>query len=148
MSATTIDFATYWIWFMAAALLVGAELATGTFYLLAIAAATAVGGLVALAGASLTLQFMLTAASALVFAFAAHHWRIAKTQRGQQDSSLDVGQRVVPGNWDETGRTRAEYRGTTWDAVLLTPDTPRTAHMYIAEVRGSVLVLTDRPPAG
>lgn len=143
-----IDFASYWIWFMAAALLVAAEVLTGTFYLLAVAAAVAIGGLLALVGASLTWQFTLTAASALVLVFAAHHWRIAKGQRGQQDAALDVGQRVVPGAWDETGHTRAEYRGTTWDAVLATPDTPRAAHMYIAEVRGSVLVLTDRPPSG
>ena len=42
----------YWVWWVAAALLVGLELLLGTFYLLAVGIAFAVGGIVAWTGAS------------------------------------------------------------------------------------------------
>ena len=47
--------ADYWIWWVLAALLVAAELMTGTFYLLAAGVAFAVGGVAALAGDELPL---------------------------------------------------------------------------------------------
>jgi regulator of protease activity HflC (stomatin/prohibitin superfamily)/membrane protein implicated in regulation of membrane protease activity len=46
-----------WAWWIVAAVLVGAELLTGTFYLLAIGMAVAFGGVAAFAGASLPMQF-------------------------------------------------------------------------------------------
>jgi len=47
----------HWIWWIAATLLIGAELITGTFYLLAIGIAVALGGVVAWLGASIEAQF-------------------------------------------------------------------------------------------
>ena len=47
----------YWIWWIVAAVLVGAELITGTFYLLAVGVAFAFGGVAALLGAALPVQF-------------------------------------------------------------------------------------------
>src|SRR6266508_2030627 len=40
-----------WVWWILAAILIGAELLSGTFYLLAIGVAMALGGMVAFAGA-------------------------------------------------------------------------------------------------
>jgi hypothetical protein len=40
----------FWIWWIAAAALIGAELLTGTFYLLAVGSAAAIGGLAAWLG--------------------------------------------------------------------------------------------------
>ena len=42
----------YWIWWALAAVLVGAELVTGTFYLLAVGVAFALGGVAAWLGAA------------------------------------------------------------------------------------------------
>ena len=46
-----------WMWWIAAALLIGAELVTGTFYLIAVGIAVALGGVAAWLGAGLQWQF-------------------------------------------------------------------------------------------
>jgi len=46
----------FWIWWILAALLIGHELATGTFYLLAVGIAFGLGGVAAWLGASLPMQ--------------------------------------------------------------------------------------------
>ncbi len=51
--------ADYWIWWILAALLVAAELMTGTFYLLAVGFAFAVGGFTAISGVELPLQLVV-----------------------------------------------------------------------------------------
>jgi membrane protein implicated in regulation of membrane protease activity len=44
----------HWAWWIAAAVLVGAELVTGTFYLLAVGLAAAAGGIAAWLGAAVS----------------------------------------------------------------------------------------------
>ena len=58
--------ADYWIWWIAAALLVGLELATGTFYLLAVGVAFALGGVAAWLGASLPMQMTIGGTLAVI----------------------------------------------------------------------------------
>jgi membrane protein implicated in regulation of membrane protease activity len=136
-----------WIWWIAAALLIGAELLTGTFYLLAVGIAVALGGLVAWLGADLQLQFAVAGVLGVVLTIAAHRWRLARASPPPQ-ASLDVGQAVHVDTWNADGTARVAYRGSTWDAELATPDVPRTQTLYIVATRGSVLVLSDRrPPA-
>ena len=48
----------YWIWWIAAAVLAAAELVTGTFYLLTLGVAMAIGGIAAWFGAGLPMQFL------------------------------------------------------------------------------------------
>jgi len=48
----------YWIWWILAAVLIGAEMLTGTFYLLAVGIAFTLGGVVAWVGASLPMQLL------------------------------------------------------------------------------------------
>ena len=55
-----------WAWWIVAAVLVGAELLTGTFYLLAIGMAVAFGGVAAFAGASLPMQFTVAGVLGIV----------------------------------------------------------------------------------
>ncbi len=50
-----------WIWWICAAVLIGAELLSGTFYLLAVGVAVALGGVAAWVGASVPVQFGLPA---------------------------------------------------------------------------------------
>ncbi|MBS0327098.1 MAG: NfeD family protein [Proteobacteria bacterium] len=135
----------YWIWWIAAIVLVGAELATGTFYLLAIGIAFALGGVSAWLGATESTQLLLAGALSIAGLIAAHLWRRRHLESGAMPA-LDVGQAVRIRAWKPDGSARVEYRGTQWDGVLATPDTPRSATMYIVGTRGSILVLGAVPP--
>ena len=136
-----------WMWWISAALLIGAELVTGTFYLLAVGIAMALGGAAAWLGAALAVQFGVAGVLGVALTMLAHHWRLAQVTPPPQPS-LDVGQAVRVATWNADGTARVSYRGSTWDAELATPDVPRTETLYIVDTRGSVLVLSDhRPPA-
>lgn len=137
--------AAFWIWWALAGVLVGAELLTGTFYLLAVGIAFAVGGLAAWLGAGHALQLAVAAAIAVAGVFAAHRWR---TTRGRTPAETphDVGQLVAVKAWQPDGTARVAYRGTLWSAVTAAPDTPRADAMYIVAIRGSTLVIADRMP--
>lgn len=135
-----------WTWWIAAAILIGAELVTGTFYLLAVGIAVALGGVAAWLGASLPIQFAVAGVLGVALTIAAHRWRLARATPPLQPS-LDVGQAVHVDSWNADGTARVAYRGTSWDAELASPDMPRAATLYIVATRGSVLVLSDRRPS-
>ena len=135
-----------WIWWIAAAVLIGAELVTGTFYLLAIGVAVALGGVAAWLGASLQVQFGVAGVLGVALTIAAHRWRLARASPPLQPS-LDVGQAVHVRTWNADGTARVAYRGSTWDAELAAPEVPRTETLYVVATRGSVLILSDRRPA-
>ena len=65
----------FWIWWILAALLIGLELATGTFYLLALGIAFVFGGLAASLDASLPMQLIVGGALSAIALAAAHYWR-------------------------------------------------------------------------
>ncbi len=136
----------HWIWWIAAAVLVGAELVTGTFYLLAVGVAAAIGGVAAWMGAGLPLQYLIAGGLSLALTILAHQWRRRQPPPPAQDS-LDVGQTVHVQTWNPDGTARVAYRGTLWDAELAAPATPHADTLYIVATRGSVLVLSDRRPA-
>ena len=59
---------------------------------------------------------------------------------------LDVGQSVRVEAWQPDGSARVVYRGTRWNGVLASSETPRRHTMYIVATRGSTLVLgAERP---
>jgi membrane protein implicated in regulation of membrane protease activity len=130
----------YIVWWIMAAVLVGVELATGTFYLLAVGAAFFIGGLVAWIGLEGWIQFAVAAAASVAGVAAAHRWRKGHAQAPQMPGP-DIGQTVKVIEWRENGAARVHYRGTDWDAELATAQTPRQETMVIQEMRGSVLVL-------
>ena len=132
----------YWTWWLFAALLVGAELVTGTFYLLAMGVAVAAGGVAAWLGFSLEVQLVTAGVLSLVGTFLAHRWRMRRTLPAPQP--LDVGQAVRVLDWKEDGKARVAYRGTQWDAELAQPGGARAETMYIVGTRGSTLLVADR----
>src|SRR5216110_454812 len=81
----------HWIWWIAAAILIGAELVTGTFYLLAIGVAAALGGVAAWLGAGEPVQFAVAGVLGVVLTIVAHRWRLARATPPPQPS-LDIGQ--------------------------------------------------------
>jgi len=135
-----------WAWWIFAAVLVGAELLTGTFYLLAVGVAVALGGVAAFAGASLPVQFVVAGALGVALTMIAHRLRLSRATPPPQPS-LDVGQSVRIETWNSDGTARVNYRGTNWDAELAAPDVPHAATMYIVATRGSRLILSDRRPS-
>jgi membrane protein implicated in regulation of membrane protease activity len=132
--------ATYWIWWMLAAVLVGVELLTGTFYLLAVGLAFALGGAAALLGANLPLQLLVGGMFAVAGTIVAHRWRMRHAEPAPQ-RGLDAGQAVEVVAWHPNGTARVNYRGTQWDAELVAPDAPRAHTMYVVDTRGSTLVI-------
>ncbi|HQR12897.1 MAG TPA: NfeD family protein [Casimicrobiaceae bacterium] len=136
---------TYWTWWVLAAALVGTELFTGTFYLLALGVAFALGGLAAWLGADVSSQMLIAAAFAVAGTILAHQWRRLHALPPPQ-AGLDVGQEVQVLAWNDNGTARVNYRGTQWDAELAAPATARGQTMYIVDTRGSTLILAaDKP---
>jgi membrane protein implicated in regulation of membrane protease activity len=132
----------YWTWWILAALLVGAELVTGTFYLLAVGFAFAIGGVAAILGVSFPLQLVVAGVVALAATMVAHKWRGNRVP--PPTASLDVGQAVRVLGWKDDGSARVNYRGTQWNAELAEPGATRAETMYIVGTRGSTLLIADR----
>src|SRR5947207_8278142 len=65
----------FWIWWILAALLIGLELATGTFYLLAVGIAFGLGGVAVWIGAPLPMQMIIVGALSAIALFVAHYSR-------------------------------------------------------------------------
>jgi len=135
----------YWLWWILAVILIGAELVTGTFYLLAVGIAFALGGLAAVLGASQPMQLLTGGVLAVIGIVLAHHWRRRRGEPPPQPG-LDIGKRVHVEAWRPDGTARVVYRGTHWDGVLASPTTPRENTMYIVDTHGSTLVLGHEQP--
>jgi membrane protein implicated in regulation of membrane protease activity len=137
--------AAYWLWWILAGGLVAAELLSGSFYLLAVGVAFALGGVAAWLGASGEVQLAVAAVLAIAGIFVAHRWR-QKHATPAPEVPFDVGQAVEVQAWNDDGTARVAYRGSTWTAQPAAPDTPRAKTMYIVRMRGSTLVIADRRP--
>ena len=133
-------------WWIGAGVLVAAELATGTFYLLMIALGAVAGALAAHVGLGGTAQL---AAAAIVGggATALWHWRRAHAPRSapfqsNRDVNLDVGERVRVDAWGADRTARVSYRGTGWTVVYQGDGPPAPGEFAIAAVEGNRLVVT------
>lgn len=137
----------HWIWWIAGALAIGAELLTGTFYLLAVGIAILLGGVVAWLGQPVEMQFLAAGGLGVALTIAAHRLRVRRFEP-EPDAAFDIGQSVTVQSWKHDGTARVLHRGTLWDAELEGPEVAREGPLYISAMRGSVLVLSDRRPAG
>ena len=115
----------YWWWLLALALGI-AEMLTGTFYLLVLGVACALGGVAAWSGFGGTTQLLVTALCA--FAGWALLWRNRARARPAPGTSpgdtmrLDVGQSLRIDDWQEARRTVVRYRGAQWRVELAGDD--------------------------
>ncbi|AGW90631.1 MULTISPECIES: NfeD family protein [Cupriavidus] len=138
----------YYIWFVAAVVLVIVEMNTGTFYLLMVAVGLAAGGVGALLGLSPAAQTLVAALVAAVLIVGLRRTRFGKLRRGNAavdpNVNLDIGQELDVPAWDANGRARVPYRGADW-TVELAPDCTAAPGRYrIVAVRGSTLVVSPR----
>jgi membrane protein implicated in regulation of membrane protease activity len=134
-----------YFWWIAAAVLVGVEMMTGTFYLLIVALACVVGGVVAVLGYESGWQWGLAAVVEVMGTFALVRWKKRFMSQPKLSNNLDIGQKVSVLAWHEDGSARVSYRGTQWDAVIDSVATPKREQMMIVEMRGSTLVLGPVP---
>lgn len=135
--------ANYIYWFLLALILLGLEMASGTFYLLVLAIAMIVGGITALLSDSLSWQLTLCALTMIFGTLILRRWKTAQVS-DSASTSLDIGQSVQILTWHENGSARVLYRGAEWDAELEAADMPREGMFFIKAVHGSTLVLTHR----
>lgn len=136
-------------WWLGAAVLVAAELATGTFYLLMLALGAAAAALSAHGGAGVSLQLL---AAALVGggAVALWHLRRSRAPRGSdaahnRDVNLDIGSPVHVAHWQHDGHARVHYRGADWDARHAGTGPPEAGEHRILAIEGSCLLLERAP---
>jgi len=135
--------AIYVYWFLLALILVGLEMATGTFYLLVVAIAMAIGGAAALLGFVFSAQLALAALAGVSGIVLLRRWK-GGGSTDATSQSLDTGQPVKILTWSDDGTARVFYRGAEWDAELEVDDCGREGVFYIKDIRGSVLILTNR----
>ena len=135
--------ALYVYWFLLALVLLGLEMATGTFYLLVLSVALAVGGIAALFGMDISWQFALAALAGVSGSILLRHWN-PNPGCDVPNQSLDVGQPVRILRWNEQGAARVFYRGAEWDAELDANESGHEGSFYIKAVRGSTLLLSHQ----
>jgi membrane protein implicated in regulation of membrane protease activity len=136
----------YWIWWIAAAALIAAELLSGTFYLLVVGLALACGGVAAWLGSGEATQWLIAGVLGVIGTLLLQRLKRGGAAHAPMQASLDVGQMVQVQAWGPDGTARVAYRGSTWDAQLVTPETTQAHTLYIIDTRGSLLLLSDRRP--
>jgi membrane protein implicated in regulation of membrane protease activity len=113
---------------------------------LMIAIGLAVGGVVALGGASTPVQAIAAAVVGVLATGLLHRSRFghpAKTDaRRDRNVNMDIGQRVTVPAWDN-GRARVMYRGALWDVELTQGVAPHAGEFRIVEVHGSRLMVAN-----
>jgi membrane protein implicated in regulation of membrane protease activity len=133
------------LWWVGAGVLVAAELATGTFYLLMLALGACAGAIAAHFGATLTLQIVIAASVGGVATLLWHWGRARQPQSApataNRDVNLDIGERVHVGAWNADATARVQYRGAQWSAQYGGPDTPRPGDHFIVAVEGNRLIV-------
>jgi membrane protein implicated in regulation of membrane protease activity len=132
-------------WWIVAGVLVAAELATGTFYLLMLALGAAAAAVAAHLGVAFNGQ-LLTAA--LVGGGAVAGWHLKR--RGapaalpasqNRDVNLDIGETVHVAAWDAEGCAEVSYRGANWSVRYAGRGTPQPGAHVIRAIDGNRLLL-------
>ncbi len=135
------------VWFIAAFVLVAAELMSGSLYLLVIGAGAAAAGVLALAGVGFAAQIALAAVVSVAgIAVLKLLRRGGKGESGNAALSFDAGQIVEVIEQRADGGLRVNYRGTQWDAEIEGGGTAAPGErLTIKSTRGNSLILATRP---
>ena len=133
----------YLVWWILAAVLVGVELTSGTFYLLVYGVAAAAAGLAAWLGAGLVAQLLTAGVIAALGTLALRHWKRSTAHPESSVQDMDIGQAVQVESW-QGGRGQVKYRGALWDAEAESVAVDSTRPLIIRAVRGNTLVLGNQ----
>jgi membrane protein implicated in regulation of membrane protease activity len=127
-------------WWILAAVLVGVELTSGTFYLLVYGVAAAAAGLAAWLGAGLLMQLVTAGGIAVLGTLALRHWKRSTDHPESTVQDMDIGKIVQVESW-QGDRGQVKYRGALWDAVAESDGVDSTRPLTIRAVKGNTLVL-------
>jgi len=138
------------LWWVIAGVLVAAELASGTFYLLMIALGTVAGAIAAHLGLGGAAQISV---AAVVGGGATAIWHFKRSSAPppppvseNRDVNFDVGESVHVEAWGADRTARIAYRGSTWTARLA-PGAPVSTGLHeVTAVEGNWLVLRPVTP--
>jgi membrane protein implicated in regulation of membrane protease activity len=130
----------YVVWWILAAVLVGVELTSGTFYLLVYGLAAAAAGVAAWLGAGLFVQLLTAGVIATLGTLALRHWKRTTEHPESSLQDMDIGQTVWVESWQD-GRGQVKYRGALWDAEAESAGVDSARPLVIRAVRGNTLVL-------
>lgn len=130
----------YVVWWILAAVLVGVELTSGTFYLLVYGVAAAVAGIAAWLGAGLVVQLLTAAVIAVAGTLALRHWKRSTEHPESTVEDMDIGQPVQIDSWQD-GHGQVKYRGALWDAKAESASVDSARPLIIRAVKGNTLVL-------
>lgn len=130
----------YVVWWILAAVLVGVELTSGTFYLLVYGLAAAAAGLAAWLGAGLFVQLLAAGVIAALGTLALRHWKRSTSHPESSVQDMDIGQAVQVESW-QAGRGQVKYRGALWDAEAESVDVDSARPLVIRAIKGNTLVL-------
>jgi membrane protein implicated in regulation of membrane protease activity len=137
--------ADYIIWFLLGLAMLGAEMATGTFYLLVISIAMGAGGIAALINLPLDMQITVCAVVGVIGTIILRRSKITQPESAE-NQNLDIGQPVRIMHIHEDGTLRVAYRGAEWDAELVSANTPLDQPLFIQAMHGSKLILSHIKP--
>ncbi|MNL12565.1 hypothetical protein D3C87_1334370 [compost metagenome] len=132
------------IWFIAAGLVLGLEILTGTFYLIMISIGMAAAGVAALCGVDANLQAVIAAVVWISSTSILRKTRFGKRAQVPSETdpnvNIDIGQTIKVDSWTSEKTARVSYRGAMWDVELISGE-PETGTFKIREVRGSRLLV-------
>jgi len=136
-------------WWVVAGVLVAAELATGTFYLLMLALGAAAAALAAHLGMAFGGQLLV---AALVGGGAVAAWHVKRGREPaaapaseNRDVNLDIGETVQVAEWNADGTAQVNYRGASWAVRYAGHGAPHPGAHVIHAIEGSRL-LVERSP--
>jgi membrane protein implicated in regulation of membrane protease activity len=135
-------------WLIAGIVLIVAELATGTFYLLVLGAAALIAAAVAYAGAGFVVQVIVAGAIAIAGVLLIRARR--KALSVQAMPSLEVGQPVTLDSWvnRDDRLARVKYRDALWDAIVEGELRGEAGEvLYIRAVAGNLLRVAKQKAA-
>jgi hypothetical protein len=133
------------LWWIAAGVLIAAELLTGTFYLLMLSTGLAAAGLTAVLGGSVVLQLVIGAVISSGATVGWRAWRGRHPDRpaaeSNRDVHLDLGETVHVENWSTDGTATARYRGAQWQVALAAGHAATPGAQLIVRVEGNRLIV-------
>ena len=130
----------YAVWWILAAILVGVELASGTFYLLVYGMAAAVAGVAAWLGAGMVAQLLTAAVIGAVGTLMLRRWKRNTDRPEFSVQDMDIGKTVQIESW-QGDRGQVKYRGAVWDAEAEPAGVDSTRPLVIRAIKGNTLVL-------
>ncbi len=136
---------TFISWLVFGVLFISGEIATGSFYLLAIGLAFIYPAIAAYIDASTGMQIAVLGAGTIVHVLIVMLLRKRRPSGTSSNVPDDVGQRVEVIEWVDESSARVSYRGRIWEADKVRAEMPDASHGIIKSVQGSRLIITTEP---